>query len=162
MLSSAVEHGIADPAAAGSIPAVPFFWPGNLYSTVHYGAGSLCHVVQSLWPNWTRRLTTNQKIGGSSPSRDSLRGISSIGRVRALQARGTGIETLMLHFVFLWNAKSSQNCHVPPNFGSFPIAWMAERSKALDSSSSIFGCVGSNPTPSIFSFCETNTIAVAG
>ena len=27
---------------------------------------------------------------------------------------------------------------------------MAERSKALDSSSSIFGCVGSNPTPSIF------------
>ena len=24
----------------------------------------------SLWPNWTRRLTTNQKIGGSSPSRD--------------------------------------------------------------------------------------------
>ena len=27
------------------------------------------------------------------------RGISSIGRVRALQARGTGIETPMLHFV---------------------------------------------------------------
>ena len=24
----------------------------------------------SLWPNWTRRLTTNQKIGGSSPSWD--------------------------------------------------------------------------------------------
>ena len=24
----------------------------------------------SLWPNWIRRLTTNQKIGGSSPSRD--------------------------------------------------------------------------------------------
>ena len=23
-----------------------------------------------LWPNWIRRLTTNQKIGGSSPSRD--------------------------------------------------------------------------------------------
>ena len=26
----------------------------------------------SLWPNWTRRLTTNQKIGGSSPSRDNF------------------------------------------------------------------------------------------
>ena len=25
MLSSAVEHGIADPAVTGSIPAVPFF-----------------------------------------------------------------------------------------------------------------------------------------
>ena len=24
--SSAVEHGIADPAVAGSIPAAPFFW----------------------------------------------------------------------------------------------------------------------------------------
>ena len=26
VLSSAVEHGIADPAVAGSIPAAPFFW----------------------------------------------------------------------------------------------------------------------------------------
>ena len=26
----------------------------------------------SLWPNWIRRLTTNQKIGGSSPSRDNF------------------------------------------------------------------------------------------
>ena len=25
-----------------------------------------------LWPNWIRRLTTNQKIGGSSPSRDTF------------------------------------------------------------------------------------------
>ena len=25
-----------------------------------------------LWPNWIRRLTTNQKIGGSSPSRNIL------------------------------------------------------------------------------------------
>ena len=107
----------------------------------------------SLWPNWTRRLTTNQKIGGSSPSRDRLFfglsqrdkhnprrgltrqsacsvmviigasqaldpgsipgrrraafwGISSIGRVRALQARGTGIETPMLQwhsfFIFIF------------------------------------------------------------
>ena len=35
---------------------------------------------------------------GSIPGRRSGRGISSIGRVRALQARGTGIETPMLHF----------------------------------------------------------------
>ena len=27
-------------------------------------------ILPSLWPNWIRRLTTNQKIGGSSPSRD--------------------------------------------------------------------------------------------
>ena len=33
------------------------------------GAAPPTHRV-SLWPNWTRRLTTNQKIGGSSPSRD--------------------------------------------------------------------------------------------
>ena len=109
--------------------------------------------LPSLWPNWIRRLTTNQKIGGSSPSRDifyflpainqwkhalrvtgrsyhawmpewskgadlrsagqfvrlgsnpspgSIWGISSIGRVRALQARGTGIETPMLHFTFMF------------------------------------------------------------
>ena len=39
---------------------------------------------------------------GSIPGRRNCgffqRGISSIGRVRALQARGTGIETPMLHF----------------------------------------------------------------
>ena len=31
----------------------------------------IAHGV-SLWPNWIRRLTTNQKIGGSSPSRDII------------------------------------------------------------------------------------------
>ncbi len=31
----------------------------------------------------------------------------------------------------------------------WPQAWMAERSKALDSSSSLSGGVGSNPTPSM-------------
>ena len=30
-----------------------------------------------------------------------LRGISSIGRVRALQARGTGIETRILHLLYV-------------------------------------------------------------
>ena len=81
-------------------------------------------------------------------------GISSIGRLRALQARGTGIETLMLHFFFSEKYKKTKhlntNSHIVPHFGLASIAWMAERSKALDSSSSIFGCVGSNPTPSIF------------
>ncbi len=32
---------------------------------------SRCSGHTSRWPNWTRRLTTNQKIGGSSPSRDT-------------------------------------------------------------------------------------------
>ena len=31
VLSSAVEHRIADPAVAGSIPAVPFFDPKNRF-----------------------------------------------------------------------------------------------------------------------------------
>ena len=72
--SSAVEHRIADPAVAGSIPAAPLintFWnflpPG--VSAWGTAAGA---VYVSLWPNWTRRLTTNQKIGGSSPSRDNF------------------------------------------------------------------------------------------
>ena len=100
----------------------------------------------SLWPNWTRRLTTNQKIGGSSPSRDmffsldrSRRlhkghnghrcqhtfywGISSIGRVRALQARGTGIETLMLHAIFsFWAQISRAGLFCPPR-PSIVLGW---------------------------------------
>ena len=63
-----------------------------------------------------RRLTMNQKIGDSSPSRDRAGGISSIGRVRALQARGTGIETLMLQFCFL----TQQKYGAPPQFWSIP------------------------------------------
>ena len=42
---------------------------------------------------------------GSIPGRRSSRGISSIGRVRALQARGTGTETPMLHFVLRAGAR---------------------------------------------------------
>ena len=124
--SSAVEHRIADPAVAGSIPAAPylFFFHSFLPHTPDRNYPNPSHTqCTSLWPNWTRRLTTNQKIGGSSPSRDMFFsldrprrlhkghnghrcqhtfywGISSIGRVRALQARGTGIETLMLHFFY--------------------------------------------------------------
>ena len=100
----------------------------------------------SLWPNWTRRLTTNQKIGGSSPSRDMFFsldhprrlhkghnghrcqhtfywGISSIGRVRALQARGTGIETLMLHAIFsFWAQISRAGLFCPPR-PSIVLGW---------------------------------------
>ena len=35
----------------------------------------------SLWPNWIRRLTTNQKIGGSSPSRDTFLFFASCGKL---------------------------------------------------------------------------------
>ena len=95
-----------------------------------------------------------RRLGVQVPPGIVFWGISSIGRVRALQARGTGIETLMLHFFFSEKYKKTKhlntNSHIVPHFGLASIAWMAERSKALDSSSSIFGCVGSNPTPSIF------------
>merc|ERR1712030_95856 len=94
-----------------------------------------------------------RRLGVQVPPGIIFWGISSIGRVRALQARGTGIETLMLHFFFSEKYKKTKhlntNSHIVPHFGLASIAWMAERSKALDSSSSIFGCVGSNPTPSI-------------
>ena len=45
---------------------------------------------------------------GSNPSPGSIWGISSIGRVRALQARGTGIETPMLHFATRGFAKRAR------------------------------------------------------
>ena len=53
-----------------------------------------------------------------------MRGISSIGRVRALQARGTGIETPILHSIFVcasvaqWIARQTSNLKV---VGSTPI-----------------------------------------
>ena len=67
---------------------------------------------------WIARLTSNQAVAGSSPARvgfllryergalwrcqgrlliTRVWGISSIGRVRRLQRRGTGIETRILH-----------------------------------------------------------------
>ena len=47
---------------------------------------------------------------GSIPGRRiaAFWGISSIGRVRALQARGTGIETPMLHFLVPLNCSEIQ------------------------------------------------------
>ena len=65
---------------------------------------------------WTRRRFPEPKIGGSSPLWDG--GISSIGRVRALQARGTGIETPMLHFAIFVVRVPANNFIV----GNFPAA----------------------------------------
>ena len=86
---------------------------------------------------------------GSIPGRRSAAfwGISSIGRVRALQARGTGIETPMLHVSLFYMRARLPFIIVHAGDRGYQ-AWMAERSKALDSSSSLFGGVGSNPTPS--------------
>ena len=53
---------------------------------------------------------------GSNPTPGRIWGISSIGRVRALQARGTGIETPMLHFVFMLT------CLPFPRVAVFPVA----------------------------------------
>ena len=44
------------------------FFPGNRADS-RFRTWSAA-LFPSLWPNWIRRLTTNQKIGGSSPSRD--------------------------------------------------------------------------------------------
>ena len=64
---------IPNPKAGGSSPS-GVIQPKALapFRRNAHPAGSFCRVGMSLWPNWTRRLTTNQKIGGSSPSRDSL------------------------------------------------------------------------------------------
>ena len=87
---------------------------------------------------------------GSIPGRRSSAfwGISSIGRVRALQARGTGIETPMLHIFGSSQLLGDAVLVIVHADGIHHQAWMAERSKALDSSSSLSGGVGSNPTPS--------------
>ena len=56
---------------------------------------------QGLVAQWIARKTSNLKVAGSSPARVALLhkpwGISSIGRVRRSQRRGTGIETRILH-----------------------------------------------------------------
>ena len=60
------------------------------------------------------------------------RGCSSVGRASALHAEGLGFDSRQLH-----------------------LAFVSERSKELDSSSSVFALVGSNPTECIsFLFAE--------
>ena len=51
----------------GSSPGRTFCIPAGQSLLCLYLAAAF---LPSLWPNWIRRLTTNQKIGGSSPSRD--------------------------------------------------------------------------------------------
>ena len=101
MLSSAVEHRIADPAVAGSIPAVPFFDPKNRFwsqqSRKSKSAGILFSPCGPIGQGVWLRI---RRLGVQVPPGIVIWGISSIGRVCALQARGTGIETLMLHFFY--------------------------------------------------------------
>ena len=53
----------------GSSPGRTFlFWWSRMVMLFIVYPGAT--ILPSLWPNWIRRLTTNQKIGGSSPSRD--------------------------------------------------------------------------------------------
>ena len=66
------------------------------------------------------------------------RGCSSVGRASALHAEGLGFDSRQLHFPLFSGA-----------------AFVSERSKELDSSSSVFALVGSNPTECIsFLFAE--------
>ena len=51
----------------------------------------------------------------------------------------------LFFFLVPFRAKKSE---IQRGFWQERQAWMAERSKALDSSSSLFGGVGSNPIPS--------------
>ena len=99
VLSSAVEHRIADPAVAGSIPAAPFFDPKNRFwskqSKKIKSGGMLFSPCGPIGQGVWLRI---RRLGVQVPPGIVFWGISSIGRVRALQARGTGIETLMLHF----------------------------------------------------------------
>ena len=54
-------------------------------------------------------------IPGERSLRNFWRGISSIGRVRALQARGTGIETPMLQLMFFFSFYSLFDARVYAN-----------------------------------------------
>ena len=78
-----------------------FFFSCCRFAFTHTSAARR-RTTTSLWPNWTRRLTTNQKIGGSSPSRD----------------------------IFLLGSRSNfWRCWCRC---SFCAAWMPERSKGAD------------------------------
>ena len=84
---------------------------------------------------------------GSIPGRRSGRGISSIGRVRALQARGTGIETPMLHFgLYACGCFGRFRSELFPS--AFKLGWPSGLRRSTQVRVSPGG-VGSNPTPSI-------------
>ena len=89
--SLAVEHRSYEPGVVGSIPT---------WSILHRSSARSVMVIigasQALDPGSIPGERTRLRIFG---------GISSIGRVRALQARGTGIETPMLHFALRAGAR---------------------------------------------------------
>ena len=62
---------------------------------------TLCWLSVAWMPEWSKGAdlrSAGRKVRvGSNPTSGICWGISSIGRVPALQAGGTGIETLMLH-----------------------------------------------------------------
>ena len=69
-------------------------------------------AVSSLWPNWIRRLTTNQKIGGSSPSRDSFLFFA----IRALWCAARG-SSMSLAAIAQLGERQTEDLKVP---GSIP------------------------------------------
>ena len=93
------------------------FTRGRPLASVCAGGGQ----CTSQWPNWIRRLTTNQEIGGSSPSWDIFLFFHAPGFFRPAE----------------WVRETRTG-------------WMAERSKAPVSGTGLFGGVGSNPTPITF------------
>ena len=69
---------------------------------------------------------------------------------------------LRMHPAGLWAARGVHTAPLAIHGPCTPPAWMAEWSKALDSSSSLFGGVGSNPTSStLFSSCRVNPLPFA-
>ena len=86
------------------------------------------YVSTAFVAQWIEHQTSNLGVAGSSPAGGtyfySLRGCSSDGRARALHARGTGIDTLLLHF--FWGRRT------PPPEGS-GFAPLPEMTKASES-----------------------------
>ena len=65
------QHETPVPPALYNFPGVFVARVSAVPSPGPFGCEWQCtRCTTSLWPNWIRRLTTNQEIGGSSPSRD--------------------------------------------------------------------------------------------
>ena len=113
-----------------------FFFPQQNFSFSK--AGPRVSDQVSLWPNWIRRLTTNQKIGGSSPNRDT----------------------------FLFSTRGTKSRRGSPTAARRScLAWMPEWSKGADlRSAGRFVRVGSNPTPGkiLLTFCVCETVLCYG
>ena len=116
-LAQSVECDVRNVEAEGSKPSFSSFFP-QLQSTAYIMNMSVHKITDGGLAQLVECVVSNDEAPGSKPgfstfsfsnsSRVSMdceaiyvvncvRGISSIGRVRALQARGTGIETPILH-----------------------------------------------------------------